>query len=66
MCVESPHSLAAGGKVRMVANPVKFSETPILDYKAPPMQGEHTDSVLREILGMDAAEIHALREKGVI
>ncbi|MNF42178.1 Succinyl-CoA:(R)-benzylsuccinate CoA-transferase subunit BbsF [compost metagenome] len=66
MCVESPHPLAADGKVRMVANPVKFSATPIVDYKAPPRQGEHTDNVLGELLGMDAAQIQALRDKGVI
>lgn len=66
MCVESQHSLAADGKVRMVANPVKFSETPIVEYKAPPIQGEHTDTVLSELLGMDAAQIQVLRDKRVI
>ncbi|UXJ50262.1 CaiB/BaiF CoA transferase family protein [Pseudomonas citronellolis] len=66
MCVESSHPLAADGKVKLVANPVKFSATPITDYKAPPVQGEHTDSVLGELLGMDAAAIQALRERGVV
>lgn len=66
MCVESRHPLATDGKVRMVANPVKFSETPITDYRAPPSQGEHTDSVLGELLGMDVAAIQVLREKGAI
>ena len=66
MCVESHHPLAAGGKVRMVASPVKFSETPITEYRAPPVQGEHTDSVLGELLGMDTTAIQALREKGAI
>ncbi|MGP3791525.1 CaiB/BaiF CoA transferase family protein [Pseudomonas sp. B392_1p] len=66
MCVESEHALAADGKVRMVANPVRFSATPITEYKAPPSQGEHTDSVLGELLGMDAAQIQSLRDKRVI
>jgi crotonobetainyl-CoA:carnitine CoA-transferase CaiB-like acyl-CoA transferase len=66
MCVESRHPLAADGKVRMVANPVKFSATPITDYKAPPVQGEHTGQVLGQLLGMDADAIQKLRDKGVI
>lgn len=66
MCVESPHASSADGKVRMVANPVKFSATPIVDYKAPPTQGEHTDRILGEWLGLDETEIQALREKRVI
>ncbi|TLX70634.1 CoA transferase [Pseudomonas nicosulfuronedens] len=66
MCVESSHPLAADGKVRLVANPVKFSATPISDYKAPPVQGEHTEGVLGELLGMDASAVQALRERGVV
>ena len=66
MCVESPHPLAADGKVKMVANPVKFSATPIVNYKAPPMQGQHTEQVLSELLGLDAGAIQALRNKGAI
>jgi crotonobetainyl-CoA:carnitine CoA-transferase CaiB-like acyl-CoA transferase len=66
MCVESHHAASADGKVRMVANPVKFSATPIVDYKAPPTQGEHTETLLGEWLGMDEGEIRALRDKGVI
>ncbi|MNG39070.1 formyl-coenzyme A transferase [compost metagenome] len=50
----------------MVANPVKFSATPIVEYKAPPTQGEHTETILGEWLGMDEGEIRALRDKGVI
>ncbi len=45
---------------------VKFSATPITDYKAPPVQGEHTERVLGELLGMDAGAIQKLRDKGVI
>lgn len=66
MCVESDHPLSADGKVKLVANPVKFSATPITDYKAPPVQGEHTDGVLEELLGMDKASVQALRERGIV
>ncbi len=55
-----------GVSVKMVANPVRLSETPA-DYRiAPPRLGQHTDEVLGDRLGIDAAELAALREKGVI
>lgn len=66
MCVESRHPLAADGKVKLVANPVKFSATPIDRYDAPPVQGAHTESVLGELLGMDSVRIQALRERGIV
>jgi crotonobetainyl-CoA:carnitine CoA-transferase CaiB-like acyl-CoA transferase len=52
--------------VKVIANPVRLSETPA-DYRiAPPLLGEHTDGVLSERLGLDSAALAALREKGVI
>ena len=64
MVVEMPHS--SGTTVRVIANPVKLSETPP-DYRmAAPLLGEHTDAVLAERLGLDGAALAALREKGVI
>jgi len=64
MEVRAPH--AAAGEVRMVASPVKFSETPITYGVAPPRLGEHTQAVLEGVLGLAPAEIEALRVKGVI
>ncbi|MCM2459343.1 CoA transferase [Pseudomonas sp. CG7] len=66
MCVEADHSLSANGKVKLVANPVKFSGTPITEYTAPPIQGEHTDEILRELLGMQDAAVEDLRLKGIV
>ena len=64
MVMEMDHS--SGQKMKLIANPVKLSETPP-DYRiAPPLLGEHTDSVLGERLGLDAAALAALREMGVI
>jgi crotonobetainyl-CoA:carnitine CoA-transferase CaiB-like acyl-CoA transferase len=64
MVLEMAHS--SGQAVKVIANPVKLSETPA-DYRlAPPLLGEHTDAVLNERLGLDAAAIAALREKGVV
>ena len=50
----------------MVANPMKFSATPITHDTAPPTLGQHTDEVLRGVLGLSVAEISALRERGVV
>ena len=56
----------SGAKVKVIANPVRLSETPA-DYRLPPpILGEHTDSVLRERLGLDAARLAQLRAAGVI
>jgi crotonobetainyl-CoA:carnitine CoA-transferase CaiB-like acyl-CoA transferase len=64
MVLEMAHG--SGQAVKVIANPVKLSETPA-DYRLPPpLLGEHTDSVLGELLGLDAAALAALREKGVI
>ncbi|WP_269530975.1 CaiB/BaiF CoA-transferase family protein [Chitinimonas sp. BJYL2] len=41
--VDIPHPL---GSVRMVANPIKFSRTPIRYDAPPPMLGEHTQHIL--------------------
>jgi crotonobetainyl-CoA:carnitine CoA-transferase CaiB-like acyl-CoA transferase len=65
--VELPHaSLPDGGTVRVVANPVRLSETPA-DYPLPPpVLGQHTDEVLSERLGYDAARLASLRAAGII
>ncbi len=62
--VEMAHPRA--GKVRMVGVPVRLSETPGSVRTPAPMLGEHTDLVLRELLGLDAAAIDTLRAGGVI
>ncbi|MBE0550088.1 MAG: CoA transferase [Rubrivivax sp.] len=59
-----PHTLA--GSMPFIANPLKFSATPISYRRGPPLLGEHTDEVLREVLQLDDTAIAALREQGVI
>ena len=63
MTVEMPHAIA--GTVRMVASPLKLGATPVRYRRAPPLLGEHTETVLAE-LGLDAAAIADLRERGAI
>ncbi len=64
MQVRAPH--AAAGQVSMVANPIKFSRTAITHDRAPPLLGEHTEEVLRSVLGLDADAVAALRRDGVV
>jgi crotonobetainyl-CoA:carnitine CoA-transferase CaiB-like acyl-CoA transferase len=47
MLFELEHPLA--GQVPMVANPVKFSQTPIEYHKAPPVLGADTEAVLQAL-----------------
>jgi crotonobetainyl-CoA:carnitine CoA-transferase CaiB-like acyl-CoA transferase len=39
-----------------------MSETPPRIYRVAPLMGEHTESVLREVLGLSDAEIASLTE----
>jgi crotonobetainyl-CoA:carnitine CoA-transferase CaiB-like acyl-CoA transferase len=64
MVLEMKHG--SGETVKVIANPVRLSETPA-DYRLPPpLLGEHTDAVLSERLGLDQAALADLRAKGVI
>ncbi|MEO3475458.1 CaiB/BaiF CoA-transferase family protein [Roseomonas sp. CAU 1739] len=64
MTLEMHHG--SGATVTVIANPVKLSATPPTYRSAPPVLGEHTEAVLSGILGMGAAEIDALRAKGIL
>lgn len=64
MKVELEH--ASGLKVPNVANPMRFSESPIRYDRAAPALGEHTLSVLRDRLRLSSEQIEQLREGGVI
>jgi glutaryl-CoA transferase len=56
----------AGAKLPLVASPMRFSETPIEYRQAPPLLGEHTNEVLRGLLGKTEAEVSRLRAAKVI
>jgi len=64
MQVDIPHPLS--GTVPQVGSPMKFSETPITYNQAPPTLGQHTESVLADILQLDAEAITALKDKNII
>jgi crotonobetainyl-CoA:carnitine CoA-transferase CaiB-like acyl-CoA transferase len=57
---------ANGAKLPMVASPMRFSDTPLEYRLAPPLLGEHTEEVLRGLLGKSDAEIARLRADGAV
>jgi crotonobetainyl-CoA:carnitine CoA-transferase CaiB-like acyl-CoA transferase len=59
-----PHPEA--GEVKLVRSPMKLSVTPATSAMAPPLLGQHTEEVLREVLGKSGDEIAALRARQVV
>ena len=53
------------GTLRMLGQPLIFSETPTRDPGRPPTLGEHTEAILHE-LGYDDRAIGELRDRGVL
>ena len=53
------------GRLRLVGQPIAFTETPTRDPGPPPTLGQHTDEILSE-LGYTDAEIAALRARRVL
>ncbi len=64
MVVSVPHPESAS--VDLIANPIRFSETPLDQYAAPPTLGQHTESVLRELLDVTDDELRKLKSEHVI
>ena len=57
----------AGESVAVPVSPLRFAgETPDIDPRPAPALGEHTESVLQELLGLDAADLGSMRRDGVI
>jgi formyl-CoA transferase len=62
--IEIPHPLA--GKVALIRSPMRFSETQLEHAVPPPLLGEHTEEILRGVLGRSDAEIAKLRADGAV
>jgi formyl-CoA transferase len=62
--IELPHPRA--GEVPLVGNPIRMSASSGDYDRPPPLLGEHTDEVLRELAGLGTDEIAALRARGVL
>ena len=66
MRIEMNNPATGGAPLSLIGSPSKMSVTEVSYRHAPPMLGQHTEEVLEELLGIDAAECNRLREQGVI
>lgn len=55
-----------GASVPFVGSPLKLSETPPQVRFAPPLLGQHTETILQSVLGYDTETIAHLRAEGAI
>ncbi len=66
MRLEMRHPLAGDKAVPLIASPIRMSATPPAYAHPPPTLGQHTDEVLRDLLGLEGEKLAALRRSGVI
>lgn len=59
-----PHPTA--GQIKVVGPPVTYSDSANAARTAPPLLGQHTDEVLRNILEYDEQKINDLRQRKII
>lgn len=64
MTAELQHE--AAGEFTAIRLPFRMSRSPIEIRSAAPMHGEHTDTVLAEMLGLDDQTIAELRKEGAV
>jgi crotonobetainyl-CoA:carnitine CoA-transferase CaiB-like acyl-CoA transferase len=64
MVTEWEHPLQPA--LRLVASPIKLGATPVRNDLPPPLLGQHTEQVLRELLGCGDARLSELRNLKVI
>ncbi|MGE0725470.1 MAG: CaiB/BaiF CoA transferase family protein [Alphaproteobacteria bacterium] len=64
MVVTVDHPTA--GPLEIVASALRLSDTPVIAPAPPPTLGQHTESVLADVLGLDANAIEGLRAAGAI
>jgi len=55
------HDVPGVGTVRFPGNPVKLQATPPDPSRRAPMLGEHTDEILRDVLGYSPDRIAAVK-----
>jgi len=60
--IDSPHT----GKLKDVGNPIKISGVDEEIFKPPPLLGEHTEMILKNMLGYSTEKIAELKEKDII
>ena len=56
----------SGNPVDLVGNPIRLGGGPVGEPRMPPALGEQTAAVLGELLGLDAAAVEGLRQRGIV
>lgn len=64
MVTQWAHPLRPG--LSLVSSPMKLSATPVRKDLPPPLLGQHTHEVLREVLGYSAEQIALLQHEGTV
>lgn len=64
MLIEVPHPTI--GPLKLAGTPLKMGATANPPRNPPPLLGEHTDTVLQRVLGLEASEIGRLRSAGIV
>lgn len=64
LALELPHP--ESGSVKLVSNPIRFDDQALNATTAPPLLGQHTELVLKELLGLDQQQQQTLKDQGVI
>ena len=64
MVIEQEHKSA--GKLRSLGIPYSFSNTPARVSSPPPILGDHTEEILKNLIGMKKSEISDLKRTGII
>ena len=54
------------GPMKLVNTPIKYSHSEPSIRTPPPLLGQHTDEILRDIVGMDDGDIGSLKAEGVV
>lgn len=66
MVVDMQHPATGERPAKLIASPIKLSETPVSYRHAPPLLGQHTSEYLSEKLGFDEDMIKDLQDRGII
>ena len=66
MVISMKHSKSKTKKIKLIANPINFSESKIQYKKPPPKLGQDTISVLKKFLKLDSKDLLDLKKKKII
>ena len=66
MVISMKHSKSKNKKIKLIANPINFSESKIQYKKPPPKLGQDTISVLKKFLKLGSKDLLDLKKKKII